>query len=221
MSHINRKNELHSVLSVDKEHSQLFCQEDRHSIKSFETQVREMTRGRSPLRESARRMTNGHPVENIDEVLEAIELVQELAEGGEELLESESLYKWLTEVARVYFEGNEENPANADEAEEQPSPSADSLAETPYTEGENELLDDWLEDNFVQDLAAKIQGRNFVGGADEVDVIPTSVPCSYCNKPIGDERDQHVLKCENAHEEQERLDWMLRRGEVLRGRTRK
>jgi len=71
----------------------------------------------------------------------------------------------------------------------------------------------WLEDVFVLDLAAKLRDRLFTGGADEVDdgvgdgeVENRDPPCPFCNRSIGDETEQHVLKCKYAHEEQEALE---------------
>ena len=165
---------------------------------------------RASTRESGGCQTNDRPVENIDEILGAIELLRNIAGDDEEILETESLYKWFTGFARVHFEQK-----NAGEAEEQLS-CTDTEREVSF-EG-NERLDNWLEDVFVQELAAKIQSRIFVGGADEAADVSMPTPCPYCNRPVGDETDQHILKCKYAHEEQERLDWMMRRNEELRRR---
>lgn len=177
---------------------------------SLEVPIQEVAGGRVSTQESGGCQTNDHLVENIDEILEAIELLRNVAGDDEEILETESLYKWFTEAARVHFEQKD-----AEEAEERLS----------YTDTErgvsfegNERLDNWLEDVFVQELAAKIQSRIFVGGADEAADVSMPTPCPYCNRAVGDETDQHVLKCKYAHEEQERLDWTMRRNGELRRR---
>ena len=176
------------------------------SLQSFELQAQEVAGGRLSHQRNTRRQTNDFPDGDIEQLLEAIELLRDLAGDDEEILESESLYKWLTEIAREHFEAKE-----VEEAEEQ-------LSDTDTEAEPNMRLENWLEEIFVQDLAAKIQGRIFVGGADEDDEVDAPTPCLYCNKSVGDEMEQHVLKCKFAHEEQERLDWTMRRNQKLRRR---
>ncbi|KAE8453461.1 hypothetical protein EG329_010322 [Mollisiaceae sp. DMI_Dod_QoI] len=77
-------------------------------------------------------------------------------------------------------------------------------------------LDSWLSTLFDHTLAGQASAVVFVGGADKQD--PTEDDCPLCFKPIGDPRDQHLLRCKYAHEEKGRMDWLMRRGEELKRR---
>jgi hypothetical protein len=182
--------------------------------------MQEIGGGRASLQDSSGCKTNNPSAENdqdVNEVMEAIALLRELAEDEEEFLECESLYKWLIDIAR---EQNSVDEATSDEPEAWHS-NPDTHIESFKQNGR---LEEWLEDIFVLDLAAKIQDRLFVGGAYEQDDMSASAPCPYCNKPVGDATDQHVLKCKYAHEEAERFDWMMRRGgrvESTKGKLKK
>lgn len=69
-------------------------------------------------------------------------------------------------------------------------------------------LEKWLEEIFSQTLTAQLENKIFIGGAE--DLNPEN-PCPICFKPLGDERDQHFLRCKYAHEEFERQEESRRR----------
>lgn len=80
-------------------------------------------------------------------------------------------------------------------------------------------LNPWLSDLFDHTLAGHVFGVDFVGGAEEQN--PTEDLCPLCFNPIGDPRDQHLLRCQYAHGERERgekAESLLVRGAELRGR---
>lgn len=80
-------------------------------------------------------------------------------------------------------------------------------------------LEPWLSTLIDHTLAGHGSGNAFVGGAEEQDL--TEDDCPLCFGPIGDPRDQHLLRCKYAHEErerEERMTWLLARGRELRGK---
>jgi hypothetical protein len=72
-------------------------------------------------------------------------------------------------------------------------------------------LDDWLSDLFANTLEAQLKGTHFIGGAE--DENSTLKFCSICYGPLGDPSDQHLLKCQYAHEEQKRMEEFIARAE--------
>ncbi|TAQ89332.1 hypothetical protein B7494_g2342 [Chlorociboria aeruginascens] len=93
-------------------------------------------------------------------------------------------------------------------------------------------VDKWLSGIFSATLEDQMQDTIFVGGAEEATKLPSrssmfstenssykqSPECPTCFGPIGDPRDQHIVKCEYAHIEQERMQYARRRWlERLRG----
>ncbi|KUJ23067.1 uncharacterized protein LY89DRAFT_713605 [Mollisia scopiformis] len=56
----------------------------------------------------------------------------------------------------------------------------------------SQTLDPWLSTLFDHTLAGHISGTAFVGGAEEQN--PTENACPLCSKPVGDPRDQHLLR---------------------------
>ena len=201
--------ESEQVHSSNEQRSSLFDHSSQDTVESFHVYVHELAGGRTSAQETAVFRTG----QDLNEATESIARLREFAEDDEELLESGSLYKWLTDIAREDLGNNNANEAANDEAEARQS----NLATDSESLTQIQRLDDWLEDIFVLDLAAKIQGYVLVGGADEQDDISSSALSPYCNKPVGDETEQHALKCKFAHEEQEKLDWMMRRDGELRG----
>lgn len=80
-----------------------------------------------------------------------------------------------------------------------------------------QALDTWLSTLFNNTLEGHTSGIPFEGGAEEQ--IPLEDDCPFCSQPLGDLRDQHLLKCEHAHKErerEERMTWLLARGQTLR-----
>lgn len=71
-------------------------------------------------------------------------------------------------------------------------------------------LEHWLSELFSNTLEQHVENNNFIGGAE--DSNPTASNCPYCFKPLGDPRDQHLLRCRYAHEERSRLDRSIMRG---------
>ena len=189
------------------------------SISSIELLVREVPGSRISM--SALLGAESRPpcrlLEDIDEVLEAMDALRDLAGDDEDLLEVESLYRWLLDFAWVHEGRRKREALTAEEGMNKGSDAGreeDAREQVSFAEEPDELLAKWLEDVFVLELAARILDQVFVGGADEVDGDENEAnvlsPCPYCKGPVGEQTDQHVVKCKFANGEQEALDWMWR-----------
>ncbi|KAF8864850.1 hypothetical protein BDZ45DRAFT_495001 [Acephala macrosclerotiorum] len=154
-------------------------------------------------------------------VTENKEQVREVCEEYEKLSElvyhaSESETRSFETVAPYHFRGS------LTETSGYPLSSRTDTTSTSCCSNQTTLstaLDPWLSTLFDHTLAGHVSGVDFVGGADEQN--PTEDLCSLCFNPIGDPRDQHLLRCQYAHEErerEERAEWLLVRGAELRGR---
>jgi hypothetical protein len=195
------------------------------SVESFEIQVTAVGGSRASFRKS------GLPLENFTEVRKALDELHELANEHDAILDEEVIVDWLDEIQRAFAEGKYDRKDEKEGVE--PSISKVSISEgseanswttapfKPYEEGDNPYMDEWLSKTFDLDFDAKKKAHYFVGGADEVPNGAISAPCLHCNKPVGPETDQHVVKCKFAHEEQERLYWAMDQGNALRGRSRR
>ena len=175
---------------------------------------------------------------DIHEVYEAMNELLELGKENPSLVDEE-IVKWFEDIVEAYI-GEQDMRAKAEEhrlkdleeslehageeddeegevergAEDRSSTyTFDSITYSPFEEGDDPNTEDWVEEIYQRDHAAKRKEDLFVGGADEVDNGFDVEYCPHCNKPVGDEIDQHILKCKFAHEELERLHWSLGRGE--------
>jgi hypothetical protein len=197
----------------------------RDSVEAFKIQVTEVGGGRPSPRDRERVgcKSDGLPVQNIEEVMEAINCLMDLARENEEVIDDE-LLEWMAELVRVQVEGKEPEEVHVEGTEEEQADSQPSTCSSDldfpglYEEGDNPYMDGWLENIYLLDHGAKCNGNTFIGGADDVNDAFTSIHCPHCNKPVGDETDQHVAKCKYAHEEQEKLSWAMRRVERSKGR---
>jgi hypothetical protein len=64
-------------------------------------------------------------------------------------------------------------------------------------------LDPWLSELFSNTLEAQLKGTHFIGGAEDENT--TLDFCPICHAPLGDPEEQHLLRCQYAHEEQARM----------------
>ncbi|PMD35317.1 hypothetical protein L207DRAFT_587627 [Hyaloscypha variabilis F] len=69
-------------------------------------------------------------------------------------------------------------------------------------------LESWVSDIFGRTLDGQMEDTVFIGGAEE-DLF--QVLCPLCRNPVGDPRDQHLIQCQFAHDEQERMEASLRK----------
>lgn len=67
-----------------------------------------------------------------------------------------------------------------------------------------ESLDPWLSELFSNTLEGQLRSTHFIGGAEDENT--TLDFCPICHAPLGDPRDQHLLRCQYAHEEQARME---------------
>ena len=97
------------------------------------------------------------------------------------------------------------------------SPNAEERAANPSTPSSvqdkppSNSLDDWLSELFSNTLERQLDDPSFIGGA--TDENKTLDFCPFCYKSLGDPRDQHLLRCQYAHEEQERMNSSIARAE--------
>jgi hypothetical protein len=208
----------------------LSLSEAGESVDSFDILVRQTGGSRASARDSIGSIAHSLPVENLADVLKAIEMLQELGRENNKILESKSIIRWIAEVVRVHLGFQEEGCGSLYESltavagsngegeevwgdgpgEELSSVSTyASSVDEPDQEGDNAYLDDWLHGVFLQDPHCKMKSRHFLGGAEEAAARSTPELCPHCNRPVGCETDQHIWKCKFAHEEQERLQLML------------
>jgi hypothetical protein len=69
-------------------------------------------------------------------------------------------------------------------------------------------LEPWTSDLFDRTLEGQMEDTIFVGGAggDSDEII-----CPLCREPVSDPTYQHLLRCQFAHDEQERMEALWRR----------
>ena len=65
------------------------------------------------------------------------------------------------------------------------------------------FLEPWLSDLFDRTLDGQMEETTFIGGAED---DPLEVLCPLCRSPVGDPIYQHVVRCQYAHDEQERME---------------
>jgi hypothetical protein len=63
-------------------------------------------------------------------------------------------------------------------------------------------LDQWITDLFDRTLEGQLENRIFTGSADD---NPTQELCPLCREPLGDPKYQHLLQCQYAYDERERM----------------
>jgi len=93
-----------------------------------------------------------------------------------------------------------------------PSQKHSASSRSPHS-STNTNVGIWLDEIKTLRQESLRQNGVFVGGAE--DHLPVENPCPVCSKPQGDPIYQHYLRCKYAHEEQQRMDWMLSRGSGL------
>lgn len=101
------------------------------------------------------------------------------------------------------FESNEESTNRSSASSSSPA----SVHDQPLPNS----VDDWLSELFSKTLQGQLNGASFIGGA--TDENSTLDFCPFCSKSLGDPRDQHLLRCKYAHEEQERMEEFIARAE--------
>jgi hypothetical protein len=71
-------------------------------------------------------------------------------------------------------------------------------------------LESWISDLFDRTLQGQMDNSIFFGGAEDA---PTDVLCLLCREPLGDfdATYQHMLQCQYAHDERERMERLWRR----------
>jgi len=69
-------------------------------------------------------------------------------------------------------------------------------------------LESWICDIFDRTLDGQMEDTIFIGGAED---DSGQVRCPLCGNPVGDARDQHLIQCQFAHDEQERMEASLKR----------
>ena len=69
-------------------------------------------------------------------------------------------------------------------------------------------LEPWMSDLFDRTLEGQMEETIFLGGAED---DPSQVICPLCRKILGDPTYQHLLRCQFAHDEQERMEVLWRR----------
>lgn len=90
------------------------------------------------------------------------------------------------------------SPDRSSTAEETPSPT--EVSSKRYVRSDlSAFLEPWLLDLFDRTLEGQMEETTFVGGAEDG---PFEVLCSLCRSSVGD---QHVVRCQYAHDEQERM----------------
>jgi hypothetical protein len=67
-------------------------------------------------------------------------------------------------------------------------------------------LELWVSDIFDRTLEGQMEDTIFIGGAEDDRIL-----CPLCQNPIGDPKYQHLLQCQFALDEQERMRVMWRR----------
>ncbi|PMD54564.1 uncharacterized protein K444DRAFT_634285 [Hyaloscypha bicolor E] len=67
-------------------------------------------------------------------------------------------------------------------------------------------LELWVSDIFDRTLEGQMKDTIFIGGAEDDRIL-----CPLCRNPIGDPKYQHLLQCQFAQDEQERMRVMWRR----------
>ncbi len=93
------------------------------------------------------------------------------------------------------------SPDRSSTAEETPSPTV--VFSKRYVRTDlSAILESWLSDLFDRTLNAQMEETTFVGGAEDE---PFEELCSLCRSPVGDPIYQHVVRCQYAHDEQERM----------------
>jgi hypothetical protein len=65
------------------------------------------------------------------------------------------------------------------------------------------FLEPWLSDLFDRTLDGQMEETTFIRGAEEDSF---EALCSVCRSPVGDPIYQHVVYCQYAHDEQERME---------------
>lgn len=93
------------------------------------------------------------------------------------------------------------SPDRSSTAEETPSPT--EVSSKHYIRSDlSAYLESWLADLFARTLDCQMEETTFVGGAEDA---PFEVLSSLCRSPVGDPIYQHVVRCQYAHDEQERM----------------
>jgi len=98
---------------------------------------------------------------------------------------------------------NSYEPLDAEEADDAPA-SGFYLSTSSTDHLPLESLDEWLSELFSNTLQDQLKGTHFIGGAE----IENSTLdfCPICYGPLGAPRDQHLLQCQYAHDEQVRME---------------
>jgi hypothetical protein len=93
------------------------------------------------------------------------------------------------------------SPDRASTVEE--TPSRTEVSSKRYVRSDlSVFLEPWLSDLFDRTLEGQMKETTFVGGAED---DPFEVLCSLCRSPVGDPIYQHVVRCQYAHDERERM----------------
>ena len=208
----------------------------KESVESLQIRLRQVSGGRKSPDDEVRQRLGGFPTDL--DICEMYEAMNELIELGKENahIVDEELVQWFAEVVRAYIEKQEaraeveevhieagvvEAPGTAplESTEEDQVADASSIHsfDSIYSyfprcrERDDPYMQAWVHDIFLRDWVAKKHGAVFAGGADELCSSFDIVYCPHCNKPVGEETDQHVVKCSFAHKELERLHWSMER----------
>ncbi|PMD27659.1 hypothetical protein NA56DRAFT_640451 [Hyaloscypha hepaticicola] len=93
------------------------------------------------------------------------------------------------------------SPDRSSPAEETPSPT--EVSSKRYVRSDlGAFLEPRLSDLLDRTLEGQMEETTFVGGPED---DPFEELCSLCRSPVGDLIHQHVVRCQYAHDEQERM----------------
>jgi hypothetical protein len=122
----------------------------------------------------------------------------------------------LTSLAEVdEFESEQGEHCHSEHEASLSSEYLDSIASSfldsisSRTSSSTTQFEPWLAELFSNNLEQAVQGDIFIGGADERHLV-TEEHCPLCNVPLRP-NDPHLLQCQYAHDEQERLEKSLSR----------
>jgi hypothetical protein len=180
----------------------------------FNLEVLQQKKGKIPVMERTSEWAEvAYVQENITKFDEQ-SLVGGADDGGDEdvISNSESLAS-VTEINE--YEGEQGEYCHSQHQASLSSENLDSRASSfldsisSRASSSTTQFEPWLAELFSNNLEQAIQGEIFVGGADERYRV-TEEHCSLCRVPLRP-NDPHLLQCQYAHDEQERLEKSLSR----------
>jgi hypothetical protein len=113
----------------------------------------------------------------------------------------------LSAVVPKLFASHWETGSNPSSVSERTFPSTVVSSRLSVQSNLSTHLEPWISDLFDRTLEGQMEETIFVGGAED---DPSEVICPLCRNSVGDSKYQHLIHCQYAHDEQERMEalWM-------------